>query len=694
MKKWLIVFGTISFIGKGNLALAQWFNTANDAMEHIAEGIIPMLNEEDNVEEIMENLFQFYTNPIDLNKATYEDLQALMILSHNQIKQILDYRENYGNFINIHEIQAIPGLSPATARQLLPFITIKSHTSNPKPFLKRVTQERNNQLIIRHQRTLEPKRGYQTYTRANGDTVPPRYAGSPDKIYARFRTNKPGDFSIGFTTEKDPGEQIIWDPQTNRYGMDFWSCHFMLQNRGPVKNFILGDYQIQFGQGLLLGAGFNMGKGGDPILGARRSSLGIRPYTSVMESGFLRGTAFTLSFKNLDLTGFYSNNSLDGRTQDHDTIPGGKYVTSISYSGLHRTEMEINHKGSLNQQTSGINLLYQTKNNRVQLGATGLYNKFSLPIYRPENYYNQFYFSGNQSLSYGTFYSLYIKNFHFFGELAQTHHQGKAHVHGILVSLHPKIDFAMLYRNYDPNFHTFFSNAFSENTLPANETGWYKGIKILPIEGLTISAFWDRFHFPYTRFRVNTPSHGFDGFVHGQYLISKQSHISYQWRKRGRERNHNNDQTIVPVLMGIKHNHLINLNHQATKVINLRTRIQFSSYEHANEKTIGYAIFQDLNLNFNKLSISSRFGLFDTDDFENRQFAFERDVLYNFSIPAFHGKGSRSYIMAKYKLHHKLSLWVKYARTRYHNQTSISSGNEMISGDTRTDLTCQILYKI
>ncbi|MFI5135500.1 MAG: hypothetical protein ACHQD9_06580, partial [Chitinophagales bacterium] len=37
--------------------------------------------------------------------------------------------------------------------------------------------------------------------------------------------------------------------------------YLQVQNKGKIKNLIIGDFQNQFGQGLTLGGAFAMGKG-------------------------------------------------------------------------------------------------------------------------------------------------------------------------------------------------------------------------------------------------------------------------------------------------------------------------------------------------------------------------------------------------------------------------------------------------
>lgn len=114
-------------------------------------------------------------------------------------------------------------------------------------------------------------------------------------MYARFRLNRPHEFSFGLTLEKDAGERLVWSPHTNQYDADFWSFHAMLYNQGKFEKIVVGDFQLQYGQSLVFGSGFSIGKGAETITTIRRNNTGLRPYTSVLETGFFRGAAFTYS---------------------------------------------------------------------------------------------------------------------------------------------------------------------------------------------------------------------------------------------------------------------------------------------------------------------------------------------------------------------------------------------------------------
>ena len=271
------------------------------SLEKLADDIFPIQDLDLNYEELYENLAQLLTNPIDLNRASAEELRSILVLRESQVVEFIRYRQEHGSLLSIYELQAIPGFDLDLIYKIIPFTFIRDpKESFGKNIVRRIVEEKNNYLIFRYERTLEDKKGYLPETDSAS-----HYAGSPNKLYSRFRINHTGDFSIGFTVEKDPGENFSWNPQQKKYGFDYNSVHAQVLNKGRIKNLIVGDFQAQFGQGLLLGGGFGMGKGAEAITTIRRSNLGFIPYTSLNEFGYFRGAAITTTLlKNLTLSGF------------------------------------------------------------------------------------------------------------------------------------------------------------------------------------------------------------------------------------------------------------------------------------------------------------------------------------------------------------------------------------------------------
>ncbi|WMJ73350.1 helix-hairpin-helix domain-containing protein [Cytophagaceae bacterium ABcell3] len=644
-------------------------------------------NEDLDYEILYESLYQYYLNPLDINTAQREELASLFILKEYQLNNFILYREKLGPFLEIYELQAVPGLDIRTIKQLLPFITVQGSLKNSfKGLAKRMSEFDNSYFLIMNSRTLEHQRGY-----IKNEEGISAYTGSPWRTVSRFRNSRPGDFSMGFTLEKDPGEPFKWDPSGNWYGFDFISYHFAIFNKGKIKSLCIGDFQHQFGQGLTLSSGFNIGKGGETVLTARRSNLGLRPHSSVQEFGFFRGISTTIETGPVDLTVFYSNQFVNGRLRDSEE---GSYIQTISTSGFHRTMTEKANRKTVQEKAYGGNVSWKNKSQRLHIGATAVANHYSVPIKRDAAPFRAHEFNGTENFVASMDYRYLIQNFNFFGEIAKSASGGTGTIQGMIASLTPKIDFSMVGRRYEENFHSFYGNAFGENTRNINEIGMYWGMSWRPFQEWTFSAFYDHFRFPWMRYLVNSPSGGHEYFLRAEFKPSKQASLLIQYRSETKDRNlHNNDLYHVnapaPVL---RSNFLINADFNPNAVLHLRSRVQVSRYEQLDYISQGYAIIQDFNLNLHKVRFSSRFAVFDTDDFNSRLYVFERNVLYAFSFPAYHGRGVRKYLMSRIRLWKNNDLWIRYARTLYRDRNRISSGLQQIEGNRRTDITVQFIY--
>ena len=75
-------------------------------------------------------------------------------------------------------------------------------------------------------------------------------------------------------------------------------------------------------------------------------------------------------------------------------------------------------------------------------------------------------------------------------------------------------------------------------------------------------------------------------------------------------------------------------------------------------------------------------------------YAYENDILYTFSIPAYYGKGIRTYLNLQYHISPKIDFWFKIANTGYTDRDAISSGYNEIAGSRRTELKFQLRLKI
>jgi hypothetical protein len=514
----------------------------------------------------------------------------------------------------------------------------------------------------------------------------------------RFRLQQPADFSLGLTLDKDSGEQFTWDPKTKRYGFNFLSFHYTLYNKGNLKKLALGDYQLQFGQGLVFGSGFSVGKGAETITTVKRSSTGLRPYTSVLEAGFFRGIAGTYGLGKFEWTVMISRTSRDANLQiSQDSLSNSSsYLSSLVLSGLHRTSSEIQKKAQAGEQNAGMNINYHSQNKAFRLGSNVLYTRYSQPLIPIERIYNQFEFRGKNNGINSLYFTYNHRNHYLFGETALSKSGGWSHVAGIMSSLNSTVDFSMVWRKFDRDFHSFYGNAFSEGSRPINEEGVYLGLHFKPNRKISWSAYYDYFKFPWMRFRMYAPSTGHEWLNRIIYQPSKQLQVFFQYREEVKSRNllsEDQDTNQYLLAQGKKRNFVWNLAYQPDRWWQAKTRVQHSVYIINGKRSKGFVISQDLSGVVGAWKFSGRVSLFDTDDYDNRQYLYEKNVLWAFSIPNFYDQGIRTYFLAQYKFSKQLSFWARWAKTNYTTRTSIGSGLQEIEGNQLTETTFQLRYQ-
>jgi hypothetical protein len=666
-------------------------------MESFMERLFPIQDEDLDYESIYEVLFQLYLNPIDINKADSEVLQATYLLNPSQITNLLTYRSQSGPLLSLYELQAVPEFELQTIENLIPFVTIGDAGLRSKKFWDRVKEEEQAYVLLRHQRTWETRRGFTPADTSSNGTLSSRYLGDPNNVYLRFRIQHARDFSMGVTLDKDAGEQFTWDGKTARYGFSFLSFHFTRYAVGKWKTIALGDFQASFGQGLVFGAGYTLGKGAETVPTVRRSSIGILPYTAALEFGFWRGIGVTRQLKNWQVSLISSHNSRDGRISvTEDGLESqSEIISSINQSGLHRTRSELATKNQFRETNLGGNAQYTHPSGKFQVGTNALFTQFDRPWVRDTQLYNQFEFAGQSNAVSSIYFNYNWKNFFLFGESAISKSGGTGSVAGFVSSLSKQVDFSLLWRKYDRDFHSFFASGFAENTRPINEQGVYLGVQIRPEKHWKINGYYDFFKFPWLRYRVYAPSTGYEWLVRISYQPTRNLTAFVQIREELKDRNltDSGEPSLPYLVMPVKKlNGMLSLETNLSKNLFLRSRVVFSRVEIEAKSTPGFMVLQDVQYGQNRWRVTGRFALFDAQTYDNRLYTFENNVLWTFSLPSFSGQGMRYYLLGQYQINPKLTAYFRFSRTSYTDRDVISSGLQTIDAPHQTDTALMLRY--
>ena len=361
-------------------------------------------------------------------------------------------------------------------------------------------------------------------------------------------------------------------------------------------------------------------------------------------------------------------------------------------SGYHRTKSEIEDKNSVRNTNYGG--LFSWNFSNLKVGATLVRQKLNLPFIPASELYNQYRFSGTENVTGGVDYSFNKGKYQLFGEAAISKSKGKAFVQGAIINLNDQLGFSALFRHFDKNYQALWANTFAEGSNINNESGLYFGTKILPVKFVTLSAYSDFFRSQWINYSTAAPSTGWDVLAQADFVLSGKTEFYIRFKNEEKEVKFIQDERYVN-LPEQTQKLRFHFNYKYSEQIILKTRLEKVSYK-GLEKENGIMIFQDIQYGPIKipLKISARVAWFSTDSYNSRVYAYENDLLYTFSIPAYFGKGFRTYLNLNYKITKNLDLWFKVANTSWNDRDLISSGYNEIQGNNKTELKFQLRLKI
>lgn len=638
-----------------------------------------------NIDEL-ENLKE---HPINLNTATASELGDLLLLSPLQISSLLNYIHRFGKLISIFELQAVPGFDMATIHKILPYIRVDSDVTEVKVPIKKLFSKGRITFVSRYRQIIEKSDGY---TREDGKG----YLGKPFNLFVRFRYNYGSKLSYGITAEKDAGEEFF--KGSNKQGFDFYSGHFFLRDFKALKALALGDYEVRLGQGLIMWSGFGVSKS-PAVMDVKKEGAKLRPYTSVNEFNFMRGGAFTVGKSGFEVTAFASFKQVDANLVNSistDTFLNAQEAfSSFNESGYHRTASEIADRNAVNQLLTGGNFSYNKRNWHV--GANAVYAKFFKEYQRNLSPYNQYDINKSWLLDASVDYHLLIRNFHFFGEEAVSDNLGYGFVNGALISVDPRVDISVVHRYYSRNFQTLYANAFAEASKPQNENGIYLGITVRPYSSIRLDGYFDLYKSNWLKYLTDAPSWGSDNYLQLTFTPNKTFEMYLRYRFEWKKKNQSDNDSPIDYLVDDKRQSIrYNIKYKISPSVSLSNRIEWSYYRNGSSKAEnGFLIYQDINfkmLSF-PLSFNARLAIFKTDSYNARIYAYENDVLYSFSIPAYYNNGIRWYLTLHYGITRNIDVWVRASQTSLFDVNTIGSGLDAIHHNHKTEIKAQLRLK-
>ncbi|MFN7313165.1 MAG: ComEA family DNA-binding protein [Bacteroidota bacterium] len=640
----------------------------------------------------LQDQLEFYIkNKINLNTATRNELQKLVFLDDKQINALINHKKTHGDYLSLYELQSIEALDELTIYYLTYFLVVDENWREDQTPFWEMIKKGKHEVIGLYDAELQDRAGYNPQLR---NTDKSYYLGNHARYVLRYRFTYGTRLSFGYNAEKDMGEQFGTGAQ--REGFDFNSVHFYYRPRkGVIKTIALGDFQINFGQGLTFGSGLAARKSAF-VMNVRRSFASIRPYRSLNENEFLRGGAVMLGWKGLQSTLFYSGKYISTNFNDADTLLGDDVFSSIALGGLHRTQSEAAQKHNVFQTIYGGNIKKGFTNGHVAFTAVqGNYNVNFLAGDKPYQLYN---FSGTQQGNIGIDYQYQFRNLNFFGEGSRSNNGAYAFTSGVVASLDASFDVLVLYRNFSPKYQMIFNNPFAENSDGRNEQGIYTGASLKITRKWVLNTYIDFYESKWLRYLTDGPSRGVDFLSELQFNPTKTAQLYVRYRTENKLRNQPNNVGYTDYLSNQQRNtYRFNAQYKVSLNVTAKSRVEVITYhDDVSKHRTGTLIFQDLNLALprKQASVILRLAYFTVDDYNARVYAAENDVLYQYAVPLYQNSGVRYYVVGRIKINRKLEVWFKWSETIYNNVNTISSGLEQINGNRLSEYRLQLRWII
>ncbi len=673
------------------------YGQPNSNSESYLENLEENLPTDNNT--LLEELQYYHQHPININSNELSPFLQLGLMTDYQIQQLNQYIERVGPLLSLYELQAVPNFDPATIERLRPFIVTSTTLDDVHLSFKEVLKESTKWVYARWQNTLETKRGF----------AEKKYLGDANKLYLRYFQSYGAKMSLGITAEKDSGEQFF--NGANKKGFDFYSFHLFIKRLTPkIERLVIGDFSAQFGQGLILNNRYTRGKGA-LVTDIKRSGPSLHRFTSVAESLAFRGVGLSWNTApHQQVTGFISYRKRDATIRlREEEAEAFNYFEAFHTSGYHRTDHEIEKKRRVGQLTTGLQFQQTFKNGSLQFN--NIFNQLSLPLLPSDQAYNFHRYSGKQLWSGSMDYQYTFRNYHFFGETALSQNGTVATVNGLVSSLLPDVSLAVHWRHLPPSFHSLFGQSFAESSLNNNESGIYIGLSYQPHPHWRWDVYADYWKHPWLRFLIDAPSKGKEYFSRLTFIKRKQLEAYTQLKMEWKQRSYKVQNADEKVLLNrAKTNLRFHLRFHHSSALELRSRVEFSFFKLRSPLTFSGNIFYDqtwLPLSDSQrkgvliyqdilykpigkpLSFTTRIAFFAIDNYDARIYAYENDLLNQFSIPAYYNTGNRVYLNIRYQAKKWFTLEGRVAQTYWWNQESIGSGWEKIEGPRRTEVKVQ-----
>lgn len=646
--------------------------------------------------------------PQNINEASYDDLNAIPFVTHEQALAVVGYITLYGDMATMAELSLIPEIdvprrmilqtlffaAPTQRRRWSGIVAgdsvVQASTADSIRRRRDIPQWRRNMDYGKH--TLQMSLSIPTYRRKG--YTDGKYLGEPysHTVQYAFRSR---NVEGALTAAQDAGEEFFCG--SNRKGWDFYSGYVRLKNMGVLRNLVVGHYQMSVGMGLLVNNTWRMSKS-SVMSSPPKEALTLRGHGSRQSANYFQGVAATLQFplgsrRHVSLTPFAAYQAVDATMTERGTIQ------TLLKTGYHRTASETERRGTARQTVAGASVCYEALPLRVSVNVLHVAFSDSLTPQKNERYK---YYSptGKQFTSASTAYSFRNGRWDICGEtaLSQRAPRGMEKPSGLSLATANSVRYVfngnwrmfLLQRHYSFTYRTLFANSFGDMANGQNESGIYLGATTTTLAHLTLSAYVDAAYHPWARYGYKQQSRSFDAYISAAYI---RGNVSATARYRYREKAATDVASFIPTFTAVNGTSQHSLNTTVKYKVgrwNVTGNAQGCMLPAAGSYGMAAMLGGGYKAGNWTLWLSEAY--FNTTDYDSRLYLTDKALSYGQMATMVYGRGLRGAAMVQYELAKRLKASLRCVSLRYLSRDKISSGEQEIDSPRQTDIQVQVRW--
>jgi hypothetical protein len=615
------------------------------------EELLEAEEEEFDAQEILEKLAELRRGPLDPNRASFSQLQQIPYLSAFQIRSILESRKKE-RFQMLEDMLRAPGMDAGTLARARPFLKI------------RASPRRWGRLRSRLALTLPTARGYRQGI----------YRGDPAKIYLRLDMCANEHLRLGILCEKDPGEKEL---------TDYRSFYLQAEEIGPLQRAVMGNFSLEFGQGLVLWTGGGASGGAHCPSAVKKVGRGLRSYTSANENAGLCGMALTSALGPLALFLFLSGTRLDASLE-------GDGASSFYGSGLHRSQGELDKKDTLEETLTGAHLSGRLSGDKV-IGLTWYRSRYRPGLRVPDRIRRRYAFRGEISQVLGVNLDMVFGSLGLFGEVAVNQRNVAGAIVGLLLD-GGAIHTAMVWRHYPPEFCNPHGSALTAKD-GQNEHGMLLGLVWRLTSGSRLELLMDQYRRPWRSYLLEMPSKGEKWSLQAVQKLGSGMVLTLRHREQRGE-------VAMASALGASKNvprhrrgRRLQFDWKASRGVEVRGRLETSRVFFETKGTGERGALLHVQLTFSPWGAVKLRGMvtcFRVPTYQGRMYLCEVGPPGAVRNVALFGRGCRAFFLARCETIKGVEVSARFCSTHYDDRQSLGDGLEEIEGDVKREMLIQL----